>query len=208
MNRTWREAGFTLIEMMISIVVLLLAMGGLASLLIQNSRINKSEQMTVEVQGNARNTLSMVVQKLRSAGWDPNNRGILTVRLDGAIPGSSTADTISELEIFADLDEAFAATAADATTGDGEQILIRHVGNQVIWRTTSDPNDPFVIVSDNISNDADGDGTIEPMFTPDSVTSPTQVTVQITAQSPVIDPVTQDFIRYTVSSDVVLRKDL
>ena len=106
------------------------------------------------------------------------------------------------------LNEAFAATAADATTADGEQVLVRHVNNQVVWRTTNDPNDPFVIVSDNISNDADGDGTIEPMFTPDSVTTPTQVTVQITAQSPVIDPVSQDFIRYTVSSDVVLRKDL
>ena len=41
--------------------------------------------MTVEVQGNARNTLSMVVQKLRSAGWDPMNWGIPTVRLDGEV---------------------------------------------------------------------------------------------------------------------------
>ena len=208
MIRSTREAGFTLIEMMISVVILLLAMAGLASLLIQNSRINKAEQMTVEVQGNARNTLSMVVQKLRSAGWDPNNMGIPTLRLDGAIPGSSTADTISEIEIFADLDEVIVGTVADATTGDGEQVLVRHVSNQVIWRTTNDPNDPFVVVSDNISNDANGDGTIEPMFVPDSITAPTVVTVQITAQSPVIDPVTQDFIRYTVSSDVVLRKDL
>jgi prepilin-type N-terminal cleavage/methylation domain-containing protein len=208
MNRIERQAGFSLIEMMISIVVLLLAMAGLASLLIQNSRINKSEQMTVEVQGNARNTLSMVVQKLRSAGWDPNAMGIPTLRLDGTIPGSSAVDTISEIEIFADLDEVIVGTVPEATESDGEQILIRHVNNQIIWRTTADPNDPFVIVSDNISNDSNGDGTIEPMFTPNSVTTPTIVTVQITAQSPVIDPITQDFIRYTVSSDVVLRKDL
>jgi hypothetical protein len=134
--------------------------------------------------------------------------GIPTLRLDGAIPGSSTSDTISEIEIFADLDEVIVATVPEATEAEGEQILIRHVNNQVVWRTTSDPNDPFAIVSDNISNDADGDGTIEPMFTPNSVTSPTVITVQITAQSPVIDPITRDFIRYTVSSDVVLRKDL
>lgn len=208
MSRRRHEAGFTLVEMLVSVVILLLAMAGLASLLIQNSRINKSEQMTVEVQGNARNTLSMIVQKLRSAGWDPKNYGIPTVRLDGAIPGSSTTDDISEIEIFADLDEAPVGSIPDATTADGEQILIRHVNNQVVWRMTYDPNDPFVIVSDNISNDANGDGTIEPMFTPDSTVSPTQVTVQITAQSPVVDPVTGDFIRYTVRSDVVLRKDL
>ena len=207
MSPNGRQAGFSLIEMLISVVILLMALAGLASLLIQNSRINKSEQMTVEVQGNARNTLSMVVQKLRSAGWDPMNHGIATLRLDGAIPGSSTTDSISEIEIFADVDE-IGTSATDATDGAGEQILIRHLNDQVVWRTTNDPNDPFVVVSDNISNDADGDGTIEPMFVPDSTTAPTLVTVSITAQSPVIDPVTRDFIRYTVSSDVVLRKDL
>jgi hypothetical protein len=43
---------------------------------------------------------------------------------------------------------------------------------------------------------------------PDSTTDPQRITVQITAQSPVIDPVTRDFTRYTVSSDVYIRKDL
>jgi prepilin-type N-terminal cleavage/methylation domain-containing protein len=207
MSRNDREAGFTLIEMLVSLTILLLAMAGLASLLIQNSRINKSEQMTVEVQGNARNTLSMVVQKLRSAGWDPKNWGIPTVRLDGAIPGSSTADTISEIEIFADLDEV-GTSAADACDGVDEQMHVRHVGGQVIWRRTNNVNDPFIVVANNISNDANGDGTIEPMFVVDDPADPTRITVQITARSPVVDPVTRDFIRYTVSSDVVLRKDL
>ena len=65
----------------------------------------------------------------------------------------------------------------------------------------------FEILADNISNDANGDGTIEPMFVLDAI-PPTRITVQITAQSPVVDPNTRDFIRYTVSSDVVLRKEL
>jgi len=202
-----REAGFSLIEMLVGLTILLLAMTGLASLLIQNSQINKAEQLTVEVQGNARNTLSMVVQKMRSAGWDPMNHGIPSVRLDGDIPGSSTSDSISEIEIFADLDEV-GTSAADACDGTDEQIHIRHVNNQVIWRRTNDPNDPYIVVANNISNDSDGDGTIEPMFVPDDPTDPTVITVRITAQSPVVDPVTKDFIRYTVSSDVVLRKDL
>ena len=65
----------------------------------------------------------------------------------------------------------------------------------------------FSVLSANISNDADGDGTIENMFVPDA-NPPTRITIQVTAQSPAVDPVSKDFIRYTVSSDVVLRKEL
>jgi prepilin-type N-terminal cleavage/methylation domain-containing protein len=192
------QKGFSLVEMLVSVTVLMLALSGLATLLIQNARINKSQRMTAEVQANARNTLSMVVQKLRSAGWDPTNAGIATVNLDADL-----TDLVSEIEVFADINE-------DGDTDDAdEQILIRHVGptRQIVWRPTSDNTDPFIILSGDISNDADGDGTIEPMFVPDA-TPPTRITVQITAQSPAPDPTSRQFIRYTVSSDVVLRKAL
>ena len=189
-----RQRGFTLIETMVSLVIMLLAMSGLATLLIQNAKINKSEQLQVDVQSNARNSLSMVVQRLRSAGWDPTDVGIVTV-----IPDTNTGDNIAEIEIFADFDE------DGATTTNDEQVMIRHLNNQIVWRRTA--GSAFEILADNISNDADGDGTIEPMFVLDA-TPPTRITVQITAQSPVVDPNTRDFIRYTVSSDVVLRKEL
>ena len=196
--RARTESGFSLIEMLVSVAVMMLALGGLASLLIQNSRINKAQRMAAETQANARNTLSMVVQKLRSAGWDPLNNGLPVVTLD-----PDMSDNISELEVFADLNE-----DGDNDEQD-EQMLIRHLGasNQVVWRPTNDPNDPFVVLSNNISNDANGDGTIEPMFVPDA-TPPTRITVQITARSPAPDPTSRQFILYTVSSDVVLRKNL
>jgi prepilin-type N-terminal cleavage/methylation domain-containing protein len=192
------QKGFSLVEMLVSVTVMMLALSGLATLLIQNARINKSQRMTVEVQANARNTLSMVVQRLRSAGWDPTNTGLPTVNLD-----SDTSDANAEIEVFADLNE-------DGDTLDAEeQTLIRHLGaaGQIVWRPTSDVNDAFIILSNDISNDSDGDGTIEPMFVPDA-TPPTRITVQITAQSPAPDPTSGEFIRYTVSSDVVLRKAL
>jgi prepilin-type N-terminal cleavage/methylation domain-containing protein len=196
--RSRGERGFSLVEMLVSITVMMLAMTGLASLLIQNARINKSQRMAAEVQANARNTLSMVVQKLRSAGWDPQNVGLPTVNLD-----SDTSDDDAEIEVFSDVNE-------DGDTDDAnEQILIRHLAatRQIVWRPSSDTSVPFVILSADISNDADGDGTIEPMFVADA-TPPTRITVQITAQSPVPDPTSGQFIRYTVSSDVVLRKAL
>jgi len=194
MNRN-NQQGFSLVEMLVSVTVLVMAMSGLAGLLIQNARVNKAQQMTVDVQSNARNTLSMIVQKLRSAGWDPTNAGIQTLITD-----QNLGDTISELEVFMDLD------GDGLTTTNDEEVMIRHTNNQVVWRRTS--GSAFLTLATNISNDANGDGTIEPMFVPDDTVAPTRITVQITAQSPVPDPTSGDFIRYTVSSDVVLRKSL
>jgi len=189
------QKGFSLVEMLISLTILLLAMTGLSSLLIQNSRLNKAQQMTVEVQSNARNCLSLLVQKVRSAGWDPTNTGFSSVTTD-----TNLGDNISELELFMDLN-------GNTDTLDlDEAVLIRHVNNQVVLRRTA--SSAFLVVANNISNDADGDGTIEPMFVPDDTANPTRITIQITARSPVPDPTSGDFIRYTVSSDVVLRKEL
>jgi prepilin-type N-terminal cleavage/methylation domain-containing protein len=191
------ERGFTLLELLVSMAVLLIVMAGLFGLLIDNSRINKSQKLKAEVQANARSTLSVLVQKLRSAGWDPMNSGLPVLGLD-----PDPTDPVSQIEIYADLDE-------DGTTdGAKEQILIRHQGLQVEWRPTNDVSVPFTVLAGNISNDSDGDGSAEPMFVPDSISNPTRITVHVTAQSPVPDPMTDELIRYTVSSDVSLRKRL
>jgi len=188
------QRGLTLIELLVSMTVMLLAMTSLAKLMVQTSRINKAQQMTAQVQADARNSLTMIEQKLRSAGWDPLNAGISIVALDGDL-----SDDVSEIEVFADLDGDGDTDATD------EQILIRHVNGQIVWRPISDATQPFVVLATNISNDADDDGTIEPMFVPDSTTDPTQVTIRITARSPAPNPMSGEFILYTVTSDVVLR---
>ena len=192
-----REAGFSMVEMAVSLALFCLAMGGISGLLIQNSQVNRTEQMLAEVQGNARNTLSMIVQVLRSTGWDPMNTGMMTVVLD-PLPN----DSVNYIEVLADLNE-------DGDTEDpNERILIRHINNQVEWRTSSDVSQPYEILADNITNDSDGDGVVETMFVPDSLTDPTRVTVRITARSPTIDPRRGDYLRYTISSEVSLRRNL
>jgi prepilin-type N-terminal cleavage/methylation domain-containing protein len=197
MMRRGTAGGFTLIELLVSMTIMLLVMTGLAKMMVQTTKINKAQQMTAQIQADARNSLSMIEQRLRSAGWDPANAGIATVVLD-----TNPGDGISEIEVFADLD-------ADGDTDTAnEQTLIRHTNDQIVWRPISDPNQPFVVLASNISNDANGDGTIEPMFVPDSTTNPTRVRVQITAQSAAPNPMSGEFIRYTVTSDVVLRDAL
>jgi Tfp pilus assembly protein PilW len=191
--RKRRENGSSLIEVLASAAILIMATSGLSVMLVQNGRMNKSKRMAAEVQSSARNCLEMVVARLRSAGWDPGNNGINAINLDPDL-----SDTVSQIEVFADLN-------GDGDTGDAdEQTLIRHSGTVIEWRPSASGS--FVVLAPGITNDADGDGTLEPMFQPDSTTDPTRITVQITAESPLPDPVTGQALRYTLSSDVLLRK--
>lgn len=189
------QSGSSILEVLISLTVLVLAMGAIGSLLFQNARINKSQQMIADVQNNARGCLELIVQKLRSAGWDPSGAGFPSLTLDPDL-----TDAVSQIEVFADLN-------ADGDTADAdEQMTIRHNGNVVQWRRS--PLAAYSALAVNISNDADGDGTPEPLFTPIPDPDPTRIQVRVTAQSPVPDPVTRQIFRYTVTSDVVLRKAL
>jgi type II secretory pathway pseudopilin PulG len=189
-----RAAGFSLVEALISLALLSVILVAVASLLV-DKRINRDAQMKAVAQANARNCLAMLTQKLRSAGWDPSVAGIPIVGLD-PIPG----DDVSQIEVFADFD------GDGLTDKDGEQVLIRHTGDRIEWRTSS--TGTFEVLALNITNDADGDGTIEPMFTPIPSTDPSRIRVQVTAGSTGPSPASGNFIRYTVASDVLLRKAL
>jgi hypothetical protein len=175
-------------------------MAGLAGLLIQNAQVNKSEQMTAAVHANARNSVAMIVQELRSAGWDPLYTSLQGVVLDPDDNDADDTDGVDDLEVYADL------LGNGNTTDMDERVRIRFNGSQILWRRQVGQS--YIVVAGNISNDADGDGNPEPMFLPDTTPTPSRITVQVTAESPVPDPVTGQPIRYTVSSDVVLREQL
>lgn len=194
--RHMSERGTTIIELLVGFTILTFVTVGLSGMMIQNLKVNSREQLRSEVQSNARNCISRIVTVLRSAGWDPGLHGIPTVALD-----PDTSDNVSQIETFIDRD-GDGVTAGTAK----EQILIRHVGDRVEWDT--DGSGTFRVLAWNITNDADGDGTPEPMFIPDSTTDPSRILVRITAQASDPDPETREPIRYTMTSEVVLRKAL
>jgi prepilin-type N-terminal cleavage/methylation domain-containing protein len=191
------QRGFSLIELLIGLVLAGLIGTAVATVMLQNSRLNRSQQLLANAQNNARASMDLVVGRLRSAGWDPMGGDIDVVATDPDL-----TDDISQIETFADFDE------DKSTAGAGEQVLIRHNGNRIEWRLTGDVSDPFEVVAMGITNDANGDGVLEPMFQPDDPTDPSVITVQITAQSPTADPRTGEFIRYTLRNEVTLRKKL
>lgn len=191
------QTGFTLAETVVSLFVMSIAMVMVAGILISSSRLNKTQQLAAETQVSVRNTLSMIVNTIRDGGWDPAGAGIAPVALD-----PDPSDPVDTLEVFADLN-------ADGDTDDaGEAVLIRYTGGQIDWRQSSDPTAPFVTLAVDITNDADGDGTREAMFIPDTTPDPKMITVRITAESPLPDPKTGLPIRYTLTSDVALRSAL
>ena len=195
MTAPGNERGFTVLEALIASAILLSAMAAIGGMLLQSSRWGRSQQLAASSRSDAQSCLMMILGKLRTAGWDPMSAGIQVVQLD-----TNLGDNISEIETFADLD------ADGDTDGVNEQVLIRHVGDIIEWRRSASGS--FETLAVGISNDSDGDGTPEPMFVPDSTTDPTRVVVQITAESPEPDPVTQAPMRVTVSSEVVFRKKL
>jgi type II secretory pathway component PulJ len=195
MTRPCGERGVTMLEMLVSVTVLTLAMTSVWGLLLQSSRINRSQQLTVTAQSDARTCMAMIEARLRTTGWDPMSAGIQLVRLD-SVPG----DGIDEIETYADLD------ADGDTDGIDEQVLIRHIEDRIEWRRSA--TGPFEILATGITNDADGDGTADAMFIADSTTQPTRIVVRITAESAAADPVSGEPRRYTVASEIALRKRL
>ena len=168
------QRGFSVVELLVSMAIVLITVTGVSKLMIENSRINRAQQMTAQVQANARNCLSLVVQRMRSAGWDP-----LNVDLQAVVWDSDPGDGVEEMEIYADLDNDGLTDSLD------EQIVIRHDTDRLLMRRTNDSSDPFLVVATNITNDADGDGVTEAMFTPVVDPDPTaeRILVQITARS-------------------------
>lgn len=190
MKRDSSQRGFTVVEALISLVLLLVAVMAVAGVLVENLKINRAKQMTVDVQSQTRNCLSLIVDALRSAGWNPK---------DPASTQSVVVDSGDQITVYADLNE-------DGTiSGPGEQVVIRRNGDRIEWR--QEPSALFQTLGVHFTNDADGDGVAEPMFVPDSATAPTKVLVRITGRSALPDRVTGAFIRYTVSSEVLLRRN-
>jgi type II secretory pathway component PulJ len=188
-------SGFTALELLVATAILFLAMTAFAGMLLEGSRMNKSRQLAARVQSDARTSMTMILDRLRGAGWDPLSAGIQVVQLD-----TNPGDGIDEIEVFADLD------ADGDTDGTDEQILIRHLADRIEWRRSAGGS--FEILATGISNDSDGNGAVEPMFVPDSTIDPTRVVVQITAEAAEPDPMTGAPVRVTLASEVALRKKL
>lgn len=187
--------GFSLVEALIGLVLLTVALTALGSLLTQSSRINRRQQAQTDLQSSARNTLTVVVQTLRTAGWNPRNVAMVPVVAD-----PSSVVTGDSIQVRADIN-------ADGDTADDfEDVVIRHVDDRIEWKRSAAAT-TFEILGVDLTNDADGDGTAEPMFTL-SGSPVNRIKVTITGRGSRPEAWSGKVARYTVSSDVTLRSQL
>lgn len=194
---TRREAqrGYSFPELLVSVALLSFVVASVGGMLVQSSRTNKAERLRAEAQASARNSVSLIAQRLRTVGWDPLGVGFAPV-----VPDADPEDGISTVEVFNDLN-------ADGDLDDeGESVLIRHQGSVIEWRSSAAGS--LVPLAADVSNDADGDGVPEPLFTVDASSPPQWIRVRVTAESPVPDPRTGTPVRYTVESEIALRGSL
>lgn len=82
MKRTGRQAGFTLVELMIGMVVLGVVLTGVVRMFTNTGRYNTAQEMMVDLTQDLRAVKQLMVQELREAGCDPHNSGNLGFQVD------------------------------------------------------------------------------------------------------------------------------
>lgn len=101
-----REQGFTLVELLISMAVVLVVMASISGAFIsQRKAYNTQEQITEMIQ-NARAAMDIIGREVKMAGYDPTGAGIV------GVPYSA-----SQLQIVADLN-------GDGDTSDSNENII------------------------------------------------------------------------------------
>lgn len=90
-QREHSDAGFSLLELLISLTMLLVMAGAILSLYSTNLRRYSAEQQTTEMNQTARNTLGLMCVEIQQAGAHSDVNTTLTA----AVNGSSTAQTIT-----------------------------------------------------------------------------------------------------------------
>jgi type IV pilus assembly protein PilW len=107
-----RENGFTLVELMVTLVVSSIVMAAIYSVYTVQQRTSTAQEQVVEMQQNVRAALSMMESEIRMAGYNPRNTasgtGITTANATQLIFGfvadtdgmnnSSTNATIDEID--------------------------------------------------------------------------------------------------------------
>lgn len=190
------QRGFSLVEAVVGLAVLALTLGMLGTMLQQSSRINRTQRVQNELQESARSCLSLTVQALRTAGWNPcQNSGVV-----GVIPFPTAQAAVQQVTLRADLDGDCSFTAAD------EIVVIRHNVDRVEWMRPN-VSTAWETLATDISNDANDDGVLEPMFVLSSVSNPHTVRVNVTARSRSREVQSGLFQHYSASSLVTLRSN-
>lgn len=136
------ERGFSLLELMIAMVLMLILMGIVSTLLARSLSVRARERQRTDALTSAQAALNVLSREIANAGFGLNTTGDATLASNGIIAADSTANQIHVRSNFNNVGPRTAPTGSTvlATLDPGEDITFFYdVATQSILRY--DPND-------------------------------------------------------------------
>ena len=170
MSKLKKKAGFTLIELMVSMTIGLVVLAAVAGTFTVQLRQNSAEEQLAQMQQDVRGALDLMVREIEMAGFKP--AGV-------AVNGIATS-TATTLRIKLDLD-----STGSTTDGATDDISYTY-SSGVLTRTLNNPASSATL-ADNLTSfsfsylDANGAATT-------TSTAVRRITINITAQTARADP--------------------
>ena len=179
------KRGFTLIELMMSMFIGLLILGGMVTFFVSQSRTYTAHTIQIDTLQEARSVMRILLTDIRLAGY----------KKYGASFNGIAAATDKSIRILADLDQ------DGLTTGSNEDITITYNPNTAILTRNSD------VLCENASNMsfsymlADGSVTSAPT----DLTQIREITLNLSIRSRLIDPTTMTYKVFDLNSNITPR---
>jgi prepilin-type N-terminal cleavage/methylation domain-containing protein len=179
------QAGFTLIELTIVMAVSLLLLAGMASVFTSQAKTTSMQVLTVDTVNRARTALASMTRDIRMAGY----------RTPGSALTGVAQATAGSIRILADLNQ------DGAVSGTDEDVTLAFDGtNKTVTRNG-------VVLAEAVDNMSlsytmkDGSTSLAPA----DLGAIRKVRLTLIVRSSTIDPLTADYKRFELTSDITPR---
>ncbi len=179
-----KQAGFTLVELMIVIAVSMILLAGMSSIFVSQAKTTSMQVMTVDTVHRARTALALMTREIRMAGYRTPGSTLVGI-------SQAAADT---LRVLADLNQ------DGVISGTDEDVTFRFdSANKAITRNGSVLANAESMSLSYMMND--GSSTQAPA----NLSSIRKVTLTLIVRSSTIEPLTGDYKRFELKSDITPR---
>jgi Tfp pilus assembly protein PilW len=137
-RQTYGDSGATLVEVLLTLIVIIMITGGIYSLFSQSQRISSGQTSFLDMHQNARNAMDLMAREIMMAGCDFSNPDNLLMRVPPVLEPSPTG-----IRVLADVNQ-------DGDTDD-ENEDIRFAWNPDTGEITRDSGSGETVISDHVT---------------------------------------------------------